>query len=290
MSEPDHIAENRHSEPRQNPAAEAGYLVFDIEAIPDGNLVKKVRFPGENLEPAEAIRLAQDQERAKSPTGSDFLPPTLQKPVSICVIRVGKDFLPRNIGILDDSDGVHGSLVQKFWLGIGRYPQAQLVTFNGRGYDIPLLELAAFELGITAKHHFDLSRKRYTTYHIDLMDWMSNYKAFTIAGGLNLLAKKLGLPGKFDVSGDKVYELYREGRFPEINDYCLCDTLDTYFVFLRTRVISGEITLEEETRIRSRAVDWLLLQSEKYPIIRTWLGHWDNPPEALAQTNLENAD
>lgn len=281
MSQTDQNSENRPSETRMSQAAEAGYLVFDIEAIPDGNLVAKVRFPGQEISPQEAIRLAQDQEKAKSPTGSDFLPPTLQKPVSICVIRVGKDFLPRNIGILDDSDGVDGSLVQKFWFGINRYPQAQLVTFNGRGYDVPLLELAAFELGIPAKHHYELSRKRFITYHIDIMDWMSNYRAFTLTGGLNLLAKKLGLPGKFDVSGDKVYELYQEGKLHEINSYCLCDTLDTYFVFLRTRVMSGEITLDEETDIRSKAIDWLLGQSEKYPIIRTWMGHWDNPPEAL---------
>jgi predicted PolB exonuclease-like 3'-5' exonuclease len=281
MSQTDQNSEKRPPETRMSQAAEAGYLVFDIEAIPDGNLVAKVRFPGQEISPQEAIRLAQDQEKAKSPTGSDFLPPTLQKPISICVIRVGKDFLPRNIGILDDSDGVDGSLVQKFWFGINRYPQAQLVTFNGRGYDVPLLELAAFELGIPAKNHYDLSRKRYYTYHIDIMDWMSNYRAFTLTGGLNLLAKKLGLPGKFDVSGDKVYELYQEGKLHEINSYCLCDTLDTYFVFLRTRVMSGEITLDEETDIRSKAIDWLLGQSEKYPIIRTWMGHWDNPPEAL---------
>jgi hypothetical protein len=281
MSQTDQNSENRPPETRMSQAAEAGYLVFDIEAIPDGNLVAKVRFPGQEISPQEAIRLAQDQEKAKSPTGSDFLPPTLQKPISICVIRVGKDFLPRNIGILDDSDGVDGSLVQKFWFGINRYPQAQLVTFNGRGYDVPLLELAAFEFGIPAKNHYELSRKRFITYHIDIMDWMSNYRAFTLTGGLNLLAKKLGLPGKFDVSGDKVYELYQEGKLHEINSYCLCDTLDTYFVFLRTRVMSGEITLDEETDIRSKAIDWLLGQSEKYPIIRTWMGHWDNPPEAL---------
>lgn len=283
MSQNEHSPENRPMETRMSHSSEAGYLVFDIEAIPDGPLVAKVRFPGEEIDPQEAIRLAQEQERAKSPTGSDFLPPTLQKPISICVIRVGKDFLPRNIGILDDSDGVHGSLVQKFWLGVNRYPQAQLVTFNGRGYDVPLLELAAFELGIPAKHHYELSRKRFITYHIDLMDWLSNYRAFNLTGGLNLLAKKLGLPGKFDVSGDKVYELYQAGRLPEINEYCLCDTLDTYFVFLRTRVMSGEITAEEETDIRSRAIDWLLGQSEKHPIILTWMKHWDHPPEALGR-------
>lgn len=267
--------------PSTTDPADSAFLVFDIEAIPDGDLVAKVRFPGEGLKAVEAISRAQEQERAKSPTGSDFLPPTLQKPISVCVLRVGQDFLPRNIGILDDSTGTPGSLVQKFWFGINRYPKAQLVTFNGRGYDMPLLELAAFELGIPAKSHYELSRKRFINYHIDLMDWFSNYRAFNLNGGLNLLAKKLGLPGKFDITGDKVYELYQENRLPEINDYCLCDTLDTYFIFLRTRVMIGEISLSEEGQVRTKAVDWLLEQSTKYPIIRKWLGLWATPPEAL---------
>ncbi len=268
-----------HSSPPD--PGDSAYLVFDIEAIPDGDLVAKVRFPGEELTSGEAITRAQDQERAKSPTGSDFLPPTLQKPISVCVLRVGQDLLPRNIGILDDSTGTPGSLVQKFWHGINSYPKAQLVTFNGRGYDMPLLELAAFEIGIPAKSHYELSRKRFINYHIDLMDWFSNYRAFNLNGGLNLLAKKLGLPGKFDLTGDKVYELYLENRLPEINDYCLCDTLDTYFIFLRTRVMAGEITLGQETQIRTKAVDWLMEQSTKFPIISKWLGHWATPPEAL---------
>jgi len=110
------------------------------------------------------------------------------------------------------------------------------VTFNGRGFDLPLLELAAFRWGYSVRDHFYNSRNRFNGNHLDLFDWLSNYGACRLAGGLNLLAKLLGKPGKMEVAGDQVWNLHREGKLQEINDYCLCDTLDTYFVFLRTRV------------------------------------------------------
>ena len=73
-----------------------------------------------------------------------------------------------------------------------------------------------------------------------------------MAGGLDLLSKLLGKPGKMEVSGDQVYEMHRAGRHQDINDYCLFDTLDTYFVFLRTRVLSGDLTLEQEHELVRR--------------------------------------
>ena len=67
------------------------------------------------------------------------------------------------------------------------------------------------------------------------MDWTTRFRSLRgFTGGLNLLAKLIGKPGKMDVSGEQVYEMYRDGRYQDINDYCMFDTLDTYFVFLRT--------------------------------------------------------
>ena len=56
-----------------------------------------------------------------------------------------------------------------------------------------------------------------------------------------------------EVSGDQVYEMYQAGKLQEINDYCLCDTLDTYFVFLRTRVLTGDITRSRRPRLVEKA-------------------------------------
>ena len=87
-------------------------------------------------------------------------------------------------------------------------------------------------------------------------------------------------PGKMSVAGDQVHALFREGRLQEINDYCLCDTLDTYFVFLRTRVLLGELTLSDETALVRRAKVWLTAKAPEFPALRDYLAHFDEDEPA----------
>ena len=153
--------------------------------------------------------------------------------MAVCIIRVGSDFGIQAITNLDAPQFRPREIVNKFWQGIARYGKAKLVTFNGRGWDLPLMELAAFRYGCYGRDYFQNSRNRYNG-HIDLLEWLNNYGGVRHAGGLNLLSKMLGKPGKMEVSGDQVYAFHQAGKAREINDYCLFDTLDTYFVFLRT--------------------------------------------------------
>ncbi|MSR31724.1 MAG: 3'-5' exonuclease [Gemmataceae bacterium] len=248
------------------------YIVFDTESIPDGLLVARVKYPEENLTPEEAIERAQKEEKAHSFTGSDFLPITFQKPVAISVLRVSKDLLPMALHCLDAPSFRTVEMVKLFWLGIEKFNRASLVTFNGRGFDLPLLELAAFEHGISCEKYFASDkRNRYRSTNIDLFDLMTNQGACKMVGGLNLLAKKIGLPGKMGTTGNDVYPMYKAGQLQEINDYCLCDTLDTYFVFLRSRVLIGSIQLEQEKEITARAVAWLQERVAEFPILNKYL-------------------
>jgi predicted PolB exonuclease-like 3'-5' exonuclease len=171
-------------------------------------------------------------------------------------------------------------MVKQFWKGVAYYHRAKLVTFNGRGFDLPLLELAAFDHGCSAREYFDSSRRRYGGNHIDLLDWLSNYGACRLAGGLSMMAQRSAgghAPGcgKLDASGEQVYEMYRAGQVREINDYCMFDTLDTYFVFLRTRVLLGEVTAEEERALARRARAWLAGKAPDLPALRRYLEAWD---------------
>jgi predicted PolB exonuclease-like 3'-5' exonuclease len=256
------------------------FLVLDTESIPDGRLLGKVKYPDEGLDPEEAIRRAQEEARARSSDGSDFLPVTFQYPVAVCVIRVGTDFGLQALACLDAPLFRPAEIVRKFWQGVALY-RARLVTFNGRGFDLPLLELAAFRYGLSAREHFYNSRNRFNGNHLDLFDWLSNYGACRLAGGLDLLAKMLGKPGKMDIAGDQVYALYRAGKHQAINDYCMFDTLDTYFVFLRSRVLSGDLTLEEEADLVGRAKEWLGSKMADLPALRQYLdnfGQWEPWP------------
>ena len=249
------------------------FLVVDTESIPDGRLLSMVKYRDLGLTPEEAIERARSEARDASYTNSDFLPYTFQIPVGVCVVRVAQDFSLQAIRCLDYPLFRPREIVEQFWKGVGHYSQAKVVTFNGRSFDLPLLEMAAFRYGVSAQSYILKGRNQFHG-DLDLMDWMGNYGACRIVGGLDLLAKLIGKPGKMDVSGDKVYEMYHAGQLREINDYCLCDTLDTYFVFLRTRVLTGDVTREAEVELVERARKALAGQVGEFPILKQYLDGW----------------
>ena len=251
--------------------------MFDCESIPDGRLLNIVKYPTETMTPEEAVARAQAEARADK--GSDFLPVTFQLPVAIALLRVGVDLSLQGIACLDRPAYRCRAMVEQFWAGLVHYyttyyQQIKIVTFNGRGFDLPLLEMAAYRYGLSVPEFLSDHAQRYEDWHLDLMDWLTNYGCSRLSGGLNLLSKLLGKPGKTEVTGKKVYGMWRDGKLAEINDYCLCDTLDTYFVFLRTRVMAGALTLETEQELIRRAKDWLREQSASYPGLGEYVSNW----------------
>jgi predicted PolB exonuclease-like 3'-5' exonuclease len=257
-----------------DPSTRTAFLVVDTESVPDGDLLAKVKYPNESISPQHAITRAQEEARQSSYSGSDFVPVSFHIPVAVCVVRVANDFSLQAVTCLDAPQFRSKEMVRKFWLGVEMYTKAKLVTFNGRGFDMPMLELAAFRHAISLKDYCQKNRNRFGGNHLDLLDWLTNYGACRLVGGLNLLAKILGKPGKMEVAGDQVYRLYREEKFQEINDYCMCDTLDTYFVFLRTRVLTGDIAPEQEHELVLKAREFLESKTMELPALVPYLENW----------------
>ena len=52
------------------------------------------------------------------------------------------------------------------------------------------------------------------------------------------------------------------------------DTLDTYFVFLRTRILVGDLRLDQEKNLVARARDWLATQVAELPALGKYLDNW----------------
>ncbi|MDY6935010.1 MAG: 3'-5' exonuclease [Spirochaetota bacterium] len=256
------------------------YLVFDIESIPDSKLIKMVKYPDLDIDEISAVRRYQEEILNTSGGSTFFIPVTFQYPISICVAKVREDFSLIEMISLDEPAFRPKEMVRLYWQAVEEfYTNASLVTFNGRGFDIPLLELMAFRYGYTARRHFRdkyASRYRFGTKHIDLHDWLSNYNAIRMAGGLNLLAKVLGKPGKMDAHGEDVYDMFLEGKMEEINNYCFHDVLDTYFVFLRSRVMFGEITIEREQELVKSTREHLSNNVDKIPAFEMYLKNWGN--------------
>ena len=256
------------------------YLVFDVESVADGDLISRVRYPQEQLSASEAILRYQTELVEKY--NSDFIPYTFQLPVSVVVGKVDASYRLVEIVALDEPEFRSHVITRHFWQGWEAYEQPTLVSFNGRTFDIPLLELAAFRYGLGVPRWFapgarsyEQPRNRYnTTFHLDLMEILTNSGASRFTGGLNLAANLLGKPGKMDVQGSMVQDLYSQGALQEINDYCRCDVLDTYFTFLRTSVMLGNLSLENEQEIVLETKAWLTDKSEKNPVYEQYLSHW----------------
>jgi 3'-5' exonuclease len=257
------------------------YLIFDIETVGDGDLIRKVRYPDEDLTPRDAIDRYRRQLLEE--TGRDVLPASFVLPVSVAIAKVGTDCRLQDIAVLDAPEFRPREIVRKFWQGWQHYGRPTLVTFNGRGYDVPVLELAAFRFGLSIPAWFNVdsrayeqSRNRYNTEsHLDLQELLTNFSAWKLNGGLNLLANLIDKPGKSGVDGSQVQQLYFDGHADQINDYCRCDVLDTYFVFLRTRVLIGKLTAQEEADLSAEARAFLTERAEEHPAYRHYLTVWD---------------
>jgi len=222
----------------------AVFAIFDIETRVDKRLLNQALCAGEGLSDEDAFQRYREQLRTRR--GSDFFPLSLHIPISIAIGAVGADHVLRTVESLGLNDYSEEGLAREFWTRAERFA-GSMVTFNGRRFDFPVLELAALRYGIAAPEHFadgsGSTRARYCTdRHLDLADYLTNFGASgPLKGGMNLLLKMIGLPGKMEVDGSQVQDLYDQGRMAEIHRYCRTDVVQTYFLFLRVELMRGRI-------------------------------------------------
>lgn len=229
--------------------------VMDIEAVLNETLVRDCFYPTIE-DPERATKMAKlDFERE---TKSDFLPLVFHVPVCIAVGRYQiassgeMSWLNEPICIRpkdengnpipQDAPNYIDELVKLFWGACEKW-EGMLVTFNGRGFDFPVLEMQAIRLGLKCPNYFQDAktsfRHRYGR-HIDIMDVLSNYGAARRVGRLDYILKMLGLPGKGEVHGSEVNQLWKDKRFNEVEEYCVDDVKQTFECFKRLEVTRGQ--------------------------------------------------
>ncbi|MDB5823335.1 MAG: 3-5 exonuclease [Herminiimonas sp.] len=222
-------------------------LVFDIETIPDVQGLRSLNGHAAELSDAEVAQAAFAARREKS--GTDFLQHHLHRVAAIsCVFRDDDGFRVRSIGNLSDGEP---KLVNDFFRIIDKYTP-QLVSWNGGGFDLPVLNYRALIHGVCAARFWEAGNEdrdfkwnsylaRYHTRHTDLMDVLAMYTGRANAP-LDEIAKLCGFPGKMGVDGSQVWNLFLEGRLGEIRDYCETDVVNTYLVYCRFQLMRGEMT------------------------------------------------
>jgi len=221
------------------------HFCFDIETVPDVEFGRNYHeldgLPDEDV--ATAMMFKRHQQ-----TGSDFLPLHLQRIVAISVtFRRADTFKVWTLG--DESSG-EAEIVQRFFDGIEKY-SPDLVSWNGSGFDLPVLHYRALRHKIQAPRYWEMGENdrdykwnnylsRFHWRHVDLMDVLAGFQPRGRAS-LDQMAMLLGFPGKLGMSGDKVWDKYQEGAIREIRDYCETDVLNTWLVYLRFEFMRGNL-------------------------------------------------
>ena len=217
------------------------FAIFDIETRVDKQLLNRVLFAHDNISDDEAYWRFREELRTR---GGDFFPLTLHVPISIAIGNVTGDHILHGIQTLGMSGDSEEELVREFWKRIEDF-RGCLISFNGRCFDLPVLELGAMRWGISAPHYFDngdSARSRDALErHLDLYEYLTNFGEVGLRGGMDLLLKMLGLPGKLAMNGAMVQECYDSGRLDEIHHYCRTDVVQTYFLFLRVELMRGRL-------------------------------------------------
>ena len=220
-------------------------LVFDIETVPDVALGRRL-YGLEGLDDAAVAKAMFARQRARS--GAEFLPHLQQRVVAIaCVLRSREQLRVWSLGDLQSTEA---GLLARFFDGIEKY-LPELVSWNGGGFDLPVLHYRALHAGVQAPHYWEIGDEdasfRYNNYlsrfhwrHLDLMDVLSGFQPRARAG-LSEVAALLGFPGKLGFSGEKVWDAYLAGELQAIRRYCETDALNTYLIYLRFQFLRARL-------------------------------------------------
>ena len=157
-------------------------MTFDIETVPDLDAGRRLYgLEGMNDDDAHAAMTALRIDKA----GTDFMPLHLHKVVAISVaLRSGDDFRVWSLG---EPDAGEAEVIGRFFDGIERFAP-DLVSWNGSGFDLPVLHYRALLNGIEAARYWEVGDGerdwRFNNYlgrfhwrHVDLMDVLAGYQA-----------------------------------------------------------------------------------------------------------------
>jgi hypothetical protein len=213
-------------------------VTLDLETVADEALVSAV--DGEPTRPfPEQLRRVLAERRARTGGRSDFLPLPYHRPVAACLLEAAEDggvVRVTDVSAWTDRRGEEADFLARTW---DRLSGATLVTFHGKGFDVPVLELRSLKNSVPMPGAF--AARRAVAEHFDMKDVLSAQGAAP-AAPLDLYAKLVGLPGKEDVAGGDVQALYAQGALERIAAYCMTDVVQTFLLFLRSRLVEGSLT------------------------------------------------
>lgn len=294
------------------------YLVFDVETVPDysvwsppGPELPKLgdeKKPGKaaleflaraaevdvaklhQADIAKAHDIATRAEKADliakfapavEPEKPPFPPLYACQPITIAFLWLDSNFRVREVGCASiRTVGSERGLLAGWADFLGR-ERPTIVTWGGRGFDVPVINLRSFRNGVPQRWYDKDTRYRYNEdRHLDLCESLTEFGAVPKLGfKLGTFAKLCGLPGKDDMNGSHVETLYKAGKLAEIEAYCLVDAVKTSFALMRFFLVRGRLSLEEY-RVAARG---LLENCRMQPALAEFVAAIDVPRLLLEQ-------
>jgi 3'-5' exonuclease len=153
------------------------------------------------------------------------------------------------------------------FLGVFDKHFPMLVSWNGKGFDVPVLLYRAMIHQISAPRFFDQGEhdttRRYDNYqnryharHTDLMDAMALFNTRSFQR-LDDIAQLFGFPGKQGVSGADVSTQVQAGQWDQLKEYCEGDVLNTWLVYLRWLLLRGQLDTHDHDEWVQQTRDFL---------------------------------
>lgn len=137
------------------------------------------------------------------------------------------DFMP----FADESELLHA-----FWELAEKFDR--VISFNGRGFDVPFLYLRSAVLNVPITKKNWLGYRFSTETHCDLAEQLTFYNVSGWGGAarrfnLDFYCKVFGIPSPkaMGVTGMDVNDMMNEGRYNEIAEYCIRDVDSTVQLF-----------------------------------------------------------
>lgn len=258
-------------------------LVFDIETIPDLENGKQLLAIKDAVDDTQLARIMESHRLKETEGKSHFQRHFLHRVVAISVVVHDDNHL--DCYSLGDVDSNEKDIIQNFFALLEQY-QPRLVSWNGRGFDLPVLNYRSLFHLIEAPIYWEKGMRirefkwnhyqsRYHNRHIDLMDILAGYDSRAIAP-LHHIAVMLKLPGKMGLTGSDVLDRYLSGETDAIRKYCEIDTLNTYLIYLNYLVISGTLNKKQLETEQRRVVE--LIRTKNQSHFNDFLDAWQSKP------------
>lgn len=224
-------------------------IVFDLETVPDFtcwfDYTPASAAPDPNAPPPNPLAPPEKKKPGRKPKDSKAEPfPPPHAHAIICIgYCVFEDGIPTTLDAIAGTRESEAALIGGFGAFL-KDADAQIVTWNGRAFDIPVLKLRAYRhclpLGLQDFHRYSGDR------HLDLCDVLSDHGVRGMTGyNLDTFSRLIGLPGKDGTDGTAVKGLFDAGKFDAIKNYCRRDVVQTAYVYLRYQAMKALITLEQ---------------------------------------------